>query len=167
MDAQVIAGNGTAPNVNGLTNALTAPADPSNVFTWVDAVRAVASQVDGKFASTPAQVRTLVPPGLYSALAVSLHATASVSAAARYIESISGGIRVSANLPALASNIGTALISKTALPGSVAPVWEGLSLIRDPYTGAASGQVSLTAVSLWNFRVIRSAAYSLAKFKVA
>ena len=82
---------------------LTAPADPSNVFTWVDAVRAVASQVDGKFASTPAQVRTLVPPGLYSALAVSLHATASVSAAARYIESISGGIRVSANLPALAS----------------------------------------------------------------
>ena len=167
MDAQVIAGNGTAPNVNGLTNALTAPADPSNVFTWVDAVRAVASQVDGKFASTPAQVRTLVDPQLYSSLAVSLHATASVSAAARYIESISGGIRVSANLPALASNIGTALISKTALPGSVAPVWEGLSLIRDPYTGAASGQVSLTAIALWNFRVIRSAAYSLAKFKVA
>ena len=142
MDAQVIAGNGTAPNVNGLTNALTAPADPSNVFTWVDAVRAVASQVDGKFASTPAQVRTLVPPALYASLAVSLHATASVSAAARYIESISGGIRVSANLPALASNIGTALISKTAQAGSVAPVWEGLSLIRDPYTGAASGQVS-------------------------
>ena len=167
MDAQVIAGNGTAPNVNGLTNSLTAPADPSNVFTWVDAVRAIASQVDGKFASTPAQVRTLVPPALYAEMAVSLHATASVSAAARYIESISGGIRVSANLPAPASNIGTALISKTAQAGSVAPVWEGLSLIRDPYTGAASGQVSLTAVSLWNFRVIRSAAYSLAKFKVA
>ena len=65
-----------------------------------------------------------------------LHATASVSAAARYIESISGGIRVSANLPALASNIGTALISKTAQAGSVAPVWEGLSLIRDPYYGS-------------------------------
>ena len=167
MDAQVIAGNGTAPNVSGLVNALTAPADPSDVFTWTDAVRAVASQVDGKFAATPSQVRTLVDPKLYPELAVSLHATASVSAAARYIESISGGIRVSANLPAPASDIATALISKTAATGSVAPVWEGLSLIRDPYTEAATGRVTLTAVALWNFQVVRSAAYSLVKFKIA
>ena len=167
MDAQVIAGNGTAPNVNGLTNALTAPDDPGEVFTWVDAVKSVASQVDGKYASTPAQVRTLVDPSLYAALAVSLHATASVSAAARYIDSISGGIRVSANLPAPASDIATALVSKTAQAGSVAPVWEGLSLIRDPYSEAATGRVSLTAIALWNFQVVRSAAYSLTKFKLA
>ena len=168
MDAQIIAGDGTAPNVSGLANgALTAPVDPSNVFTWSDAVRAVASQVDGKYAATPAQVRTLVDPALYPELAVSLHATASVSAAARYIEQISGGVRVSSNLPAPASDIATALISKTAQVGSVAPVWEGLSLIRDPYTEAATGRVSLTAVALWNFQVVRSAAYSLVKFKIA
>ena len=167
MDAQVIAGNGTAPNVDGLTNFLTAPDDPDAVFSWTDAVRAVASQVDGRYAATPSQVRLLVDPQLYPSLATSLHATASVSAAARYIESISGGIRVSANLPAPASNIATALISKTAQIGSVAPVWEGLSLIRDPYTEAASGRVSITAVALWNFQVVRSAAYSLVKFKLA
>ena len=62
MDAQVIAGNGTAPNVNGLTNALTAPADPSNVFTWVDAVRAVASQVDGKFCLNSGAGSNIGPP---------------------------------------------------------------------------------------------------------
>ena len=170
MDSQVLTGNGTSPNVSGLLSALTAPSDPSDVFTWVDAVKSVAAQVDGKYAASPAQVRMLADSQLYRELAVSLHATASVSAASRYIESISGGIRVSANLPAPTAspaNIATALISRTAQVGAVAPVWEGLRLTRDPYTEAATGRVVLQADALWNFRVVRSNAYNLVKFKTA
>ena len=50
---------------------------------------------------------------------------------------------------------------------AVAPVWQGLELIRDPYTHAAKGQVSITAVALWAFSLIRSDAYVRRAFKVA
>lgn len=167
MDLQALTGNGTAPNVTGLLQILTNPTDPSDTFTWSDPVRELASGVDGKFAATSDQVRLLVPPGLYAPLAVLLHATAPVGSAARYIEEISGGLRVSANLPAPTSgHIARALLIKTGQTSAVAPVWEGVTLVRDPYTGAASGQVALTAVALWGFRVLRTDAFAIKKFKI-
>ena len=172
FDAQVIHGNSQAPQVSGILANTTGTTPPTDVFTWVDAVRAVASQVDGFYASTPAQVRMLVPPGLYEHLAVSLHATASVTAASRYIQEISGGLRVSAHMPSIptsgaSQNVGRALFAKTGARGSVMPVWEGLQLIRDPYSAAASGKVALTAIALWNFQVVRTAAYAQRQFRVA
>ena len=72
-------------------------------------------------------------------------------------------------MPAPASNVQQAVVSRTAGggPNAVAPIWQGLELIRDPYSGAAKGDVSVTAIMLWNFQVIRTDAYARAAFKVA
>ncbi|MYA43132.1 MAG: hypothetical protein F4087_12255 [Gemmatimonadetes bacterium] len=47
---------------------------------------------------------------------------------------------------------------------AVAPVWDNAKLIRDPYTGAAKGEVSLTLQTLWGFDLPRAANFRRLKF---
>ena len=47
---------------------------------------------------------------------------------------------------------------------AVAPVWEGAQLIRDPYTGATKGEVSLSLHYLWGFQIPRTASFRRLKF---
>lgn len=168
MDSQILNGDGSAPNVSGLLDALTDPANPGSRTGWADYVQAVAASVDGRYANGPGQIRMLMGPGLYADAATTLHATASVSAAARYIQEIAS-LQVSANLPAPGGTptIGRALIARTGAPGAVAPVWEGVQLVRDPFSGAQAGQVNLTAVALWAFAVIRAEAFAIRKFRLS
>ena len=78
-----------------------------------------------------------------------------------------GDVFVSSRLPAAASNISQSLIYKSAYPGltSVAPVWNALELIADPYTGAKKGERTLTAIMLWNFKLVREAAHEIIKLR--
>ena len=46
----------------------------------------------------------------------------------------------------------------------VAAVWEAGELLRDPYTGAAKGEVALTLSYLWNFDLPRPSNFSRIKF---
>lgn len=47
---------------------------------------------------------------------------------------------------------------------AVAPVWEGAQLIRDPYSGATKGEVSLSLHYLWGFKIPRTANWRRLKF---
>ena len=46
---------------------------------------------------------------------------------------------------------------------AVMAMWPGAELIRDPYSGAASGQVRLTLHSLWNWALVRSSNFKRLK----
>ena len=46
----------------------------------------------------------------------------------------------------------------------VAAVWEAAQLIRDPYTGAKSGEVALTLSHLWGFKLPRPSNFARVKF---
>ena len=46
----------------------------------------------------------------------------------------------------------------------VAGLWSAAELIRDPYSGAAKGEVALTLSYLWDFGLPRPASYSRVKF---
>ena len=173
MDSQVLNGDGTAPNVTGLFSELTAPAmDPSTVSAFNDLLAAHASGIDGLYASGLQDVRLLVGAATYQRAAQIFTASGDVSGAA-YLIANGGGFRASANVPVPATlnsvtNLQGALTYATGGPGSaVAPVWEGLELIRDPYSNAAKGEVSITAVALWNFKVLREAPYAFHRFKTA
>ena len=48
-DAQIIAGDGTSPNVSGFGNALTAPDNPSAVADFAAYASTRAKQVDGRY----------------------------------------------------------------------------------------------------------------------
>ena len=45
----------------------------------------------------------------------------------------------------------------------VCPVWQGAELIRDKYSGAASGQVQLTLNAYWNFGLVRASNFARVK----
>ena len=57
-----------------------------------------------------------------------------------------GGVRVSAHVPAAASQKQNAVIRRGGRMDAVAPIWEGIELIVDPYTQTKAGEVVLTAV---------------------
>ena len=173
IDDQILNGNGTAPNVSGFVHALTAPTAPTAIATFSDFVGAASRAVDGRYARNLTGVKTLVGAATY-ALAGTLMNTSGDVALSDYLIARSGGFLTSALIPAppasgTGANVQAAIVYRAArgAGSAVAPVWQGLELIRDPYTHAAKGQVSLTAVMLWAFSIIRSDAYVRRAFKVA
>ena len=170
MDATILNGQASAPDINGFIDAgtMAAPTTPTAVVTIASAIETVASAVDGKYANGLPDVRLLVGPKTYATLATLLSSN-SEPVALSVLRRESGGLRVSGHVPAPASTVQQAVVSRTAGggPNAVAPIWQGLELIRDPYSGAAKGEVSVTAIMLWNFQVIRTDAYARAAFKLA
>ena len=72
---------------------------------------------------------------------------------------ITGGVKVSAHVPAVASKRQNAVVRLGARRDMVAPVWEGVTLIPDEITKASSGQIVITAVMLHAVKVIREAGF--------
>ena len=160
MDQQVIAGDGAAPNVQGIQDAVAAGAAPAAVSAYADFVGVAALAVDGEGAANAREVRLLTDIPTYQAAAKSFTA-ASATSGADYLALNSAGLRASKHLVSTNIKMGETLAFRAAAPGSaVAPVWNGFELsIRDDLSGAASGQVALTALMLWNFKVLRAGGY--------
>ena len=64
-DNQCINGNGSAPNVNGLINQLTDPANPTAVADFAAFLEAAADQVDGLWAGSLSDVGIVTNPEAY------------------------------------------------------------------------------------------------------
>ena len=75
------------------------------------------------------------------------------------IRNDSGGVRVSANVPAAASNKQNALVRLGNRADMVAPVWGQVTLIPDEITKAANGQIILTAVLLHAVKILREGGF--------
>ena len=173
MDKQILTGNGAAPNVQGFTAAIAAAAVPGEVAAYGDYAALPADAVDGRGAIDEMQVRTLAPVDAYKKAAATFTDAGTYSASG-YLRMSSGGFRASALLPSAPSsgarqNVSDVLIHRAMAPGSaVAPIWSGFEiLIRDDVTGADSGEISLTMIQLWNFKMVRAAGYQRAAVKLA
>ena len=168
MSKQIVNGDGTSPNVQGILTALTAPSDPSQVATFADYAEAVHDGLDGLHAEQRAQVRVLMNPKTYGHAAGVYRTTASEDSGLDYLIEKSGGARASKHMPDTASDIAKALTYSSRVTGNaVAPVWMGFRMLRDELSLAGSGQVVITARALWNHKVLRTAPYKQVKFKLA
>ena len=72
---------------------------------------------------------------------------------------ITGGVKVSAHVPAVSGNKQNAIVRRGMRRDYVAPVWQGVSLIPDEISLAANGQIKLTAVMLYAAKLLRSAGF--------
>ena len=150
LDAQVIGGDGTAPNLSGLFHQATDVAAAGAVETFGTGVSRFGALVDGKHANGWGDVRALIGTETFAKYVgtfanqgkgdVSLY---------DYLMGKLGALRVSTRVPAKASNAqkGIAVLGAQGQPITV-PVWKGVELIVDPYTQAAKGQRVVTAVTL-------------------
>ena len=173
MDAQVVAGDGVSPNVSGFLTEIPEAAVPGVAATYSLVLVAVAAGVDGRAARNLSEIRTVAGVDTYQ-VAAGLVATGADIAAVDYLMEKSGGFRASAHIPdaptsGARENVGEMILHRTMAPSSAtAVVWSGFELtIRDEVTKAAEGRVALTALSLFNFKVVREAAYTRAAIQIA
>ena len=169
MDDQIINGDGAAPNVNGFLNELKAQATPGTEDAWGKILEKFLSLVDGLNAYNLSDVRAVVAGKTYRHMSNAFNSNAGqpVDSVYEYLRARMGGISVSSRIPDAVGASGDEakaqdlIAALTSYPGrnAVAPVWRGIEMIRDPYTGAARGQIAITAVMLWNFKILRDAGW--------
>ena len=165
IEAAILTGNGTAPNVTGFFSALTAPDSPTGNETYARYVRGMAEYIDGKHASTIAEVRALVGPETGKDMHLVFQGDTGYSAW-EALARMSGGLRVSAHVPAAVGNVQNNLMRRGNTQPAVAPIWEGVRLIRDEITSAASGEVHITAVGLYSFGLARKDEYGINRYRL-
>ena len=142
---------------NGLlTGTILANHNASSVTSFSDYISDFGySRVDGRFAASGADVRLVMGSATYAhAGGQYRHANADDVAIDR-LSQITGGVRVSAHVPAVSGNKQNVLIRLGLRQDYVAPVWSGVTLIPDEITKAANGQIVLTAVLMYAAKVLR------------
>ena len=173
VDNQAINGSGTGDGtLNGLLNRLTNPSNPSSgQETFARYVAAVGSHIDGLFATDLAGVRMLVGPQTYRHAVSVFRANESAMTAEGWMTDRTGGLRVSQRIADPSSNIQQAIVRRANPMNdtvAVMPTWQGLQLIRDPYSGAAKGETVVSGIMLvGDVVLLRSGAFVQDSFRLA
>lgn len=123
--------------------------------------RLIYGRLDGRHASSEGELRVLAGAATVAHMAGQYRGNTADDSAVDSIRRVSGGVRVSAHIPAVASNKQDAIVRVGSRMGeAVAPVWEGVTLIRDEVTKAGTGEISLTAVMLAAYKVVRASGFA-------
>ena len=173
-DAQCIAGDGSAPNVNGLVNQLTNPADPTEVAGFDDYLAAFSNQIDGLWASMLSEVSLITNADAYKLSATKFRDTSTdlgATSFADYARANLGGWACNSRMPATDTTIARAIVYRMGMPGirtASHPTWASIS-IDDIYSDSGSGQRHVSVHLLVGSKVliVQPDAYDLAEFKVA
>ena len=179
-DAQCIAGNGTAPNVDGLINQLTDPSNPTAVADFDAFVAAFADQIDGLWASRMREVAIVAGVDAYKLSAKTFRDAAAADLGdinfADYAEKMLGGWWCNSRMPATPTsgadqNIARGIVYRMGRMGmrtAVHPSWGSVG-IDDQYTDSRSGvrHFSLHTMVGDKVLIVQPGAYGLVEYKVA
>ena len=116
----------------------------------------VYGRIDGRYASVASDVKILMGAATYAHAAGEFRGNNDNMDALTSVMNSSGGVRVSAHVPAAVSSKQNAVIKLGSYTDMVAPVWEGVTLIPDEITLAKKGQLMITAVMLHAVRILRT-----------
>ena len=153
LDQQVLTG--------ATTGLLTGTVLANNAASGADTFATYRSRfayglVDGRYAMTAGDLRLLVGSATYAHMASVYRGNSSDLDALRSLADATGGVRVSANMAAVASDKQNAIVRRSGRQDAVVAIWEGVSLITDEVTQAKAGEIIVTAVMLYAFKVLRA-----------
>ena len=152
LDKQVVAGtNGLLAGTNLANHASTAVTTFARYRSDL-----VFSRIDGRFAGEGADIRVVMGSGTYAHSGGAYRSNNADFSALDSLMRISGGVRVSAHVPAVSGGKQNALIRRGMRRDMVAPVWEGVTIIPDEVTKAADGEIVLTGVMLYAAKILRA-----------
>ena len=154
-DKEILAGT------NGLFNAtVLANHNVTTDTTWDEYLSfLVYARVDGTYASTSMDLKMVVGHNIYADMGTHFRNTSVDRNVLDRIMEITGGVRVSAHVPALANKRQNVVIKRGPTRSMVAPVWQGVEMIPDEVTLAGTGQIKITAVMLHAVKLLREADY--------
>ena len=171
MDYTIIAGDDSATgndaDIAGLLgDAANVPATDvvgtnADSVTMSSLLAALAGKVDGYYARVPSDIAMLISVGLNINLLSTFTNAQQTELKGDTISRVGYRRQVHEKLDsnaAIADDEVIALGSRARhLTGvGVAAMWPTVSLITDPYSGASRGQIALTAIGLWDFKVLRA-----------
>ena len=117
-------------------------------------------QIDGRYAAMTSDLAIVVGAETYADLGATYRNNSVDRSALDRVMELTGGVRVSAHVPAAAGTPKkqNAVIRRGMSMTAVAPVWEGVTVIPDEVTKAGTGQIVVTAVMLYAVKVLRTGA---------
>ena len=126
-------------------------------------------RVDGQFAGSVGDIRIVMGASTYGhAAGVFRSANAGDRAALEDLMSVTGGVKVSAHVPAATgAHKQECVIRLGSRRDMVAAIWEGVTLIPDEITLAANGQIKITAVMLHAVKILREAGFYKQQVQIA
>ena len=142
--------NGAAGELNGLFTQATNVNAASSVETYTTGIARFASLVDGRHAYTLSDVRAVIGSKTFALYAgVFANTNKGDVSLFDYLTRMLGSIRVSDRVPGVASSAqkGIVVLSASAEMPKI-HVWDAMQVIRDPFSGAGAGKVTLTATAL-------------------
>ena len=177
LDSQVITGNGTAPNLDGLINQLTDPTDPTAVAAFDDFVAAFTDSIDGLWAGTPREIGIVANVDAFKLSAKTFRdgsggqSRAGDMAFSDYAKAHYGAWFTNKRMPATASTIARGIVyrmGRSGLRTACLPTWGSIA-VDDIYSDAQSGQRHFTLNVLVGSKVliVQPDAYDLVEFKVS
>ena len=119
----------------------------------------VYDRIDGRFASGSGDVKMVMGTSVYADAGKTYRNTSVDRTVLDRIMDISGGVKVSAHVPAAASNKQNVVIKRGMHQAMTAPVWEGISLVPDEITKVGAGQIVVTAIMLYAVKLLRADDY--------
>ena len=168
MDSQLLLGDNSGSNINGLLPQLTDDDDPTAIVSFPSFVADMASQIDGKWAGMLSHLRLVTNATVFAKLASSFQdpivvdkgtgQANSSSAGGRSVDSALdwgnaklGGLWCNSRMPAAASNISACLVVRAGMlenpeaasMPAVCPTWGDLA-ISDPFSDSASATTHFT-----------------------
>ena len=118
------------------------------------------SRVDGTWAFGADEIRAVVGSATYAHAAVVYRANNSDDSALDILSMKGGGVKVSAHIPAPDNNNRQNAIIRLGMRRDyVTPLWQGISIIPDEVTKAASGQIVITAILLFGAKLLRAGGF--------
>ena len=116
------------------------------------------SRVDGRYAGMKSDIRVLMGSATYGH-AGGVYQSSAYKSALAALEQDSGGVRVSAHVPAVASNRQNAVVRLGMRRDMVQPIWSAVTIIVDETSLSGKGEIELTAVLGMNTKILRAAGF--------
>ena len=115
------------------------------------------ARVDGRYAAGLSDVRAVVGAPTYAHMGNQYRSNNADYSVLDALDRKTGGVRVSAHVPGVASNKQNALIRLGMHDRAVLQVlWDGVTLIPDEITKAKTGEIAITAVLLTATKILRA-----------
>ena len=114
------------------------------------------SRVEGRYASATGDLRVLMGAETFSHAAGQYRGNSDNMDALMSLQAAVSGVRVSAHVPDAASNKQNALVRMGMRRDMVQCVWEGTLIVPDEITLADEGKVKITAIGLFNQKILRT-----------
>ena len=118
------------------------------------------SRVDGHYAPSPTDVRIVMGSATLAHAAGEYRSTNSDSSALDLLQRDSGGVRVSAHVPAVASHKQNALIRLGSRMDMVQAVWDGITIVVDEISQLDEGEIKLSGIMLQATKILRAGGFS-------